>query len=120
MPGAHCCIVGCVVLLRMFLVAVCGAALSVRAQDAGKVDFVKDIKPIFDQHCVSCHGPEKQKGRLRFDSKQSVMAGGQSGVLLKAGEADKSLLIERVLGLGGEDRMPLKAPPLSDAQVELL
>ena len=31
---------------------------------AQKPDFVRDIYPIFKEHCVSCHGPEKPKGDL--------------------------------------------------------
>ncbi|HEX5243908.1 MAG TPA: c-type cytochrome domain-containing protein, partial [Tepidisphaeraceae bacterium] len=42
------------------------------------IDFVRDIQPIFRENCYKCHGPEKQKAQLRFDSKDSVYAGGQS------------------------------------------
>ena len=30
------------------------------------LDTVK-LKPIFDKHCVECHGPDKQKGKFRID-----------------------------------------------------
>lgn len=33
------------------------------------VDFRKDIKPLFESKCYSCHGPDKQKGQLRLDRK---------------------------------------------------
>ncbi len=36
-----------------------------------KVDFAKQIQPIFEKSCVKCHGPEKQKGGLRLDRKSS-------------------------------------------------
>ena len=26
------------------------------------------VKPVLDEYCISCHGPEKSKGRLRLDS----------------------------------------------------
>ena len=34
------------------------------------IDFDRDVKPIFAKHCVSCHGPDKQKNgmRLRWDA----------------------------------------------------
>ena len=31
-------------------------------------DFGKDITPFLNQYCVSCHGPEKQKAKLRLDT----------------------------------------------------
>ena len=31
-------------------------------------DFHKDIKPLIDKYCTSCHGPEKQKAKLRMDT----------------------------------------------------
>ncbi len=34
-----------------------------------EIDFDRDVKPIFAKHCVSCHGPEKQKNGLRLDRK---------------------------------------------------
>ncbi|MBU62675.1 MAG: hypothetical protein CMI26_09250 [Opitutae bacterium] len=34
----------------------------------GKNDFEQSVKPILEAHCVKCHGPEKQKGKLRFDT----------------------------------------------------
>jgi len=40
---------------------------------ADKVDFTKEIRPIFQQNCVKCHGPEKQKAKLRLDSKAAAM-----------------------------------------------
>ena len=30
--------------------------------------YEKDVRPILDAHCIKCHGPEKQKGKLRFDT----------------------------------------------------
>jgi len=34
---------------------------------ATKTDYEKDIVPILERVCVDCHGPEKQKGDVRFD-----------------------------------------------------
>jgi hypothetical protein len=31
-------------------------------------EFGKVVKPFFEQHCVACHGAEKQKGDLRVDT----------------------------------------------------
>jgi hypothetical protein len=43
------------------------------------VDFTREIRPLLEQHCVKCHGPEKQKGGLRFDTKEGAFKRGESG-----------------------------------------
>src|ERR1700756_4419633 len=60
------------------------------------VDFLKDIQPIFQDACVKCHGPEKQKGDLRLDLKAAAFKGGKDGAVIVAGQADKSDLYRRV------------------------
>ena len=34
----------------------------------GEVEFERDVRPIFEAHCIACHGPVKEKGGVRFDS----------------------------------------------------
>jgi formylglycine-generating enzyme required for sulfatase activity len=43
------------------------------------VDFVKEIQPILEYDCVSCHMAGHDKGRLRLDNKKDAFAGGDSG-----------------------------------------
>src|SRR5579859_63910 len=86
-----------------------------------KVDFVKDIEPLFQQNCIKCHGPEKQKGDLRLDSKAAAMKGGKDGVVIVAGQADKSDLYRRItLADGEDDLMPSKGERLTKAQTDLI
>ncbi|MBT5847075.1 MAG: hypothetical protein HOH86_10815, partial [Verrucomicrobiales bacterium] len=40
-----------------------------------KVNFVKEILPIFKKHCVKCHGPDKQKSDYRIDVKARAFEG---------------------------------------------
>jgi hypothetical protein len=30
-------------------------------------EFTRKIRPFLNTYCISCHGPEKQKGKIRFD-----------------------------------------------------
>jgi len=101
------------------------AALAVfggaQIQAETKVDFVKDIQPIFQENCVKCHGPEKQKGGLRLDSKAAALKGGKDGEVLTPGTADKSDLYRRItLAPGSDDIMPSKGDPLTKAQTDLI
>ncbi len=87
---------------------------------ADAVDFTRDVMPILDKTCVECHGPDKVKARLRMDSIEALQKGGKSGALLKAGDPENSLIMRRVLGLDGEDQMPLDKDPLTDKQIDTL
>ena len=54
-----------------------------------KVGFQKDIQPIFEKSCYSCHGPNMQMSGLRLDTKQSAFAGGKSGKVILPGKASE-------------------------------
>src|SRR5213593_821249 len=63
-----------------------------------KVDFNRDIRPLFENRCYECHGPKKQKSGLRLDRKSNVFKGGDSGkpALLPGKNAEGSL-IQRIV-----------------------
>ena len=92
-----------------------------KAPQAGaSVDFSRDILPILEANCFECHGPKKSRGRLRLNSKAAAFKGGNTGPAVIAHNSDESLMVRRVLGLDGEDRMPLDEDPLPDHQIALL
>lgn len=64
-----------------------------------KIDFVKEIQPIFRRTCYSCHGAEKQEGGLRLDSKKRAFEGGDNGKVLVPGKSDHSSLLAMIAGI---------------------
>src|SRR5215469_671095 len=84
------------------------------------VDFVKDIQPLLVERCYSCHGPDKQKGELRWDSKASAFASGEHGPRIVPSDSAKSRVIQLVAGLEPDTLMPPKGEPLTPAQIGLL
>jgi len=75
------------------------------------------IEPILAAYCTNCHGTGKHKGDLRLHSPEAILAGGESGPALVAGDLEQSLLHARaVLPLEHEDHMPPegKAQPSAD------
>lgn len=87
----------------------------------GKVDFAKEIHPILEQQCVKCHGAEKQKGKLRLDSREAALKGGKGGPSLVPGDSAKSEFLRRVmLPKSDDDFMPAEGEPLPKPQIELL
>src|SRR5436309_13043543 len=96
----------------ILILTVVACAVGLRAAE-NKVDFAKDIQPIFSQNCFKCHGPEKQKGKLRLDSKEAAFKGGKDGPALVAGDASKSEMIRRLtLPKTDDDFMPSEGEPL--------
>ena len=57
---------------------------------------------------------------LRLDTRQALLAGGNSGKIVTPGSADSSTLYERVAGTGGLARMPFGGDPLPPEQVKLI
>jgi mono/diheme cytochrome c family protein len=88
---------------------------------AQKADYAQVIQPLFDAHCVSCHGPKKEKGKLRLDSLEATLKGGKNPTFT-LGRPNSSMLLARVfLERGAGDVMPPKAErPLTEKQKEAL
>jgi mono/diheme cytochrome c family protein len=88
---------------------------------AQKADYAQVIQPLFDAHCVSCHGPKKEKGRLRLDTLEATLKGGKNPTFAM-GKPDSSMLLARVfLDRAAGDVMPPKSEkPLTEKQKEAL
>lgn len=68
--------------------------------------------PVLTEYCVSCHRQGKAKGGLRLDDAAAMMAGGESGPAIHAGDAAASLLVRRMrLGLEQDGHMPPTGKP---------
>src|SRR5262245_39747186 len=98
--------------------------VSVQAQSSAvpqpaAIDFARDIQPILQKNCYECHGPKKTKARLRLDSRAGITKGGESGAIFVAGKSEQSLIVRRILGLDGDDRMPKDGDPLPAPQLAL-
>ena len=104
-------------LMVTALVALTTGALAAES----KVDFVRDIQPILQKNCIKCHGPEKQKGKLRLDSREAAVKGGKDGPAFVPGDAAKSELYRRItLPKSDDDFMPSEGDPLPKTQLDLI
>jgi cytochrome c553 len=81
--------------------------------------FAMQVRPILASRCYSCHGPNTQQNGLRLDSLASILAGSESGKIVKLGHADQSRLVRR-LEAQERPQMPYGGPPLSKDQVALI
>ena len=107
-------------------VALAGGALAAHADELPEtVDFNRDIRPILNRHCLSCHGADEahRESGLRLDEARSAMAPADSGLAaIVPGQPDESELIARV----DTDDDAIRMPPvdvgdrLSDEQIAML
>ncbi|MEX0642863.1 MAG: PSD1 and planctomycete cytochrome C domain-containing protein [Pirellulales bacterium] len=62
------------------------------------VDFIKDIQPIFKDHCYACHGEKKQESGLRLDDADQALKGGDLGPAYVPGNSAKSPMVPYMSG----------------------
>ena len=102
-----------------------GAAFATAASTEGEAFFREKVRPILAEQCFKCHSHEtnKMKGGLVLDSREAVLAGGDTGPAVVPGDTEKSLLI-KAIRYTDED---LKMPPdkgdgkkLSDPEIAAL
>lgn len=84
------------------------------------VDFAKDVRPLLEASCVKCHAHGQKKGGFRLDSREALLAGGESGPAIVVGHSDQSYLIRLVAGFEPDKIMPAKGPRLTQEQIGLL
>ncbi len=93
--------------------AACAGILS--AQAPAKVDFANDVRPIFRQNCVPCHGPAQQNSGMRLDRRSVVLS--RRGVV--PGSSENSFLFHRISGNAYGMQMP-PTGPLRPEQIEII
>ena len=111
--------------MRFFNALLTGFALYIVGQcqlagAAEPVDFAKQIKPILQKYCVSCHGGETVESGFRADFGSLLLEGGDRGAAIVPGDAKKSPLYQVLIGEGDVDQMPFELPKLSDEQIALV
>ncbi|MCA9193673.1 MAG: PSD1 domain-containing protein [Planctomycetales bacterium] len=109
-------------LQAMFQTPICSIALacfglnwSLLADDDGQF-FENAVRPLLVDHCIKCHGREKQEGGLRLDTRTGLLAGGDSGAAIEMKDQDASLLLSAIRY---EDFEMPPAGQLSDDKIEI-
>src|SRR3954453_992691 len=102
------------------LIAIVGFIFAGMARaDEGTEFFEKKIRPVMVERCYECHSAtaKKVKGKLKLDTKEDFEKGGESGAVVVAGEAEKSLLIKAIRYKDEDLQMPPKNKKLPDEQI---
>lgn len=80
--------------------------------------FGKDVYPILERSCLSCHGPKKSKGNFRVDRKDDFLVPRDGKVWVVPGDPDRSPLLRIVTGTRTDIAFPERHKlPASDTAV---
>ena len=88
----------------------------VAAQEETPPDFETHIYPLFEAHCLSCHGASEPQGELDLTTHETTLEGGKTGPALVPGSPLESLLLEKL----HSGAMPLGGARLGDDQIDLV
>jgi len=126
----------CFITKAAFLALSCAClSLSARAQEAAAadapadlpppttqhVDFVKDLKPLFEERCFDCHGEKKTEGGLRADSRESLLTGGDHGPSIVVSNSAESILVQVLADVHPDIMgMPRKKEDFTPEQIGLV
>ena len=76
-------------IFRLLAVTLAFLPIVATNADEREVFFERHIRPLLVEKCVSCHGPDKQEGNLRLDSRGQVLAGtGEVAALVNPEQVD--------------------------------
>jgi cytochrome c553 len=93
------------------ILALAGMALRLNAAD--------DALALLETHCVRCHDAEKTKGGLNLTTREALMKGGETGVVIDSSKPDGSVLLKSIRH-ESDPEMPYKEPKLSDYEIEII
>ncbi len=112
--------IGCRRWAPLALLILVRVAIAAEPRPATPIDFQKQILPIFERACVTCHGEGKASAGLRLHTGSAIRQGGVSGKAVLPGHGADSTLVKRLRGQGGEDRMPDEGDPLPETDIALI
>lgn len=108
-------------LLAIALLALTPRAAFADDAEAAPVSFRKDIAPLLQRRCVTCHGEDSAKGGYRLDSFAALAKAGESELpALTAGQPQKSELYQLLVESDPQDRMPQRADALPAREIALV
>jgi mono/diheme cytochrome c family protein len=105
-----------------FLAVTIERAVAYKVQAAkGTVDYFRDVQPLLEAKCYSCHTGTGAKGKLRLDDRAAALAGGRSdGPAVTPGKPGDSALLLRVKATDADVVMPPKGDRLTRDEIKLL
>jgi hypothetical protein len=92
------------------IVSLIASLFAAPPDQAAETRFENSVRPVLVDRCVKCHGPTKQNGGLRLDSRAGALKGGDSGPAFIVGKPDDSLVVKAVRRHPDVSAMPPTGP----------
>jgi formylglycine-generating enzyme required for sulfatase activity len=106
-------------LSRFLLVGIIATLLSGTA--SAQVSFERQVKPVLESACLSCHGEKKPKGELQLHTHEGLLEGSEYGEVVVPGKPeDSTLYTTTILSPDADEVMPPKPPLLSKSQSDVI
>jgi len=83
---------------------------------ATEVSYAQDVRPILESRCRKCHMGKHVSEGLDMNTYETFLAGSQNGPVIVPGDANDSLLIQKVTA----GKMPKRGPKLTPAQIQII
>ncbi|MEO1996751.1 MAG: DUF1549 domain-containing protein, partial [Planctomycetaceae bacterium] len=96
-------------LLALVVFWLTWSSLSCWAADKHKVDFSRDILPLFSENCFKCHGPDaaNRQAGLRLDKQDGAVKKLESGLTaVVPGNSKASAMMQRIRATDPDLQMP--------------
>ena len=85
-----------------------------------KIDYNRDVKPIINKKCISCHGGVKKQGGFSFLFEEEAKAQLKSGAFaIIPFKPNQSEIITRITSTDEDERMPYKHDALSKSEIKI-
>ncbi|MFZ5833388.1 MAG: c-type cytochrome domain-containing protein [Planctomycetota bacterium] len=106
-------------IASIFVLGCCMTAASLAASEPEKPNYEDHVKPIFREHCFSCHNQNKATNDLALDAFERLMAGGASGEVIEPGDPDSSYLW-LLVSHQDEPKMPPNQDKIELAKLDII
>jgi len=104
--------------MRFSLAASCVAAIPLLL-GAAEPSYYRDVRPILNRNCTSCHQPAVKSSGLDLTTYAGFQAGGKRGLAFVSGSPEESLAVKFITG-AMKPSMPLSAPSLPSGDIDAI
>src|SRR5438876_7216337 len=103
----------------MRLISFVTCLMSIPLVGAEAPGYLRDVRPILDNNCTSCHQPASKQSELDLTTYDGFRAGGKRGPAFVAGSPDQSLVVQFITA-ALKPSMPFGQPLLGANDVAIV